>query len=419
MKDDTHILRVEDCDKRPGAREIDSALVAQIVVGMQALGFMDSKPVTVRRSGNRYIIMDGQHRIEAARTLGIEEVPAVIEDISDAAALTHEGVANLHRPDTEAEKWSRAQEFLDLADAGVPVDPAQVYAATGLDAEQQEVVRRVRKKVADPVAMVDQGSYERIEALDEFADDADAYARLLNASEKDWRGIAATLRRERKTAEAYAQAVATVEAYGVELLPKRVYDRHQIGTGTAMPEGAVAAAITTYDWNGAADIVWYGAVGESDPEAAAEREQQQAKHAELEDCSMARLTFISERLAMANALRDLASDAWHNTGAFKRPANSYGMGIVSSARHLEGTPFEDAHGLATRMTAAVMVAVEHKASQALTNDWQQAELGKGALAYFDALASIGYEPSEVEAAAIAELTTAMKPKRKAKKESAE
>ena len=196
MTDSTHILRVEDCDKRPGAREIDSALVAQIVVGMQTLGFMDSKPITVRRSGNRFVIMDGQHRIEAARKLGIEAVPAVIEDISDTAALTHEGVANLHRPDTEAEKWSRAQEFLDLADAGVPVDPAQVYAATGLDAEQQEVVKRVRKRVNDPEAMVDQGSFDRILALDEFIDDAEAVHRILTAPEASWRRVVAEIRGE-------------------------------------------------------------------------------------------------------------------------------------------------------------------------------------------------------------------------------
>lgn len=189
-------IRVEDCDRRPGAREVDSGLVAQIALGMRALGFMPSKPVTVRKSGNRYIIMDGQHRIEAARTLGIEEVPAVIEDISDTAALTHEGVANLHRPDTEAEKWSRAQEFLDLADAGVPVDPAAVYAATGLEPEQQEVVRRVRKRVNDPEAIVDQGSFDRILALDEFADDAEAVHRILTAPEASWRRVVAELRGE-------------------------------------------------------------------------------------------------------------------------------------------------------------------------------------------------------------------------------
>lgn len=194
-------IRVEDCNTRPGAREVDSGLVAQIATGMRVLGFMGSKPVTVRRSGNRFIIMDGQHRIEAARSLGIEEVPAVIEDIDDTAALTHEGVANLHRPDTEAEKWARSQEFLDLEEAGVPVDPAQVYAATGLSAEQQEVVKRVRKRVNDPEAIVDQGSFDRILALDEFADDDEAVQRILNAPEASWRRVVAELRQESVEAE--------------------------------------------------------------------------------------------------------------------------------------------------------------------------------------------------------------------------
>ena len=190
-----HHLRVEDTDRRPGARAIRDKLVAKIITSMKEVGFSDDFPITVRKSGNRYIIMDGQHRVEAARALGIEEVPAKLKEFGDSAALTYEGIANLQDPDTEAEMLARAQEFFDLEDAGVPVTATQVYAATGLDAEQQEVVKRVRKRVNDPEAMVDQGSFDRILALDEFIDDAEAVHRILTAPEASWRRVVAEIRR--------------------------------------------------------------------------------------------------------------------------------------------------------------------------------------------------------------------------------
>ena len=416
MKDDTHklftvhMLRVEDIDPDPDQPRSSLTGIDELAASIAAFGQL--QPITVRATGNRYRIIGGERRWTATKKLGVETIAAFVAESEDAEVALIDMADNMHVPLTPDE-ISRGTQRAFTFDA--PVE--RIAAATGAKLDTIERAKRGYATVNDP-AVSETMSIEWLAALDEFSDDTDAYERLLKATEREWPNIAATLRRERKTQAAYDECLAVVEAYGVELLTDRYgHNLGFLGNGD-IPEGATHAYIEKLEWKGSAQIVWYREQV-ADPEAEAERMQRIADREELDARCVARMEFVAERLAMASALRDLADDAWHNTGAFKRPANSYGMGIVSSACDLDGTPFEDAHGLATRMTAAVLVAVERKASHALTNDWQQAELGKGALAYFDALESIGYEPSEVEAAAIAALRTAMKPKRKAKKEAAE
>ena len=416
MKDDTHKLftvhrlRVEDIDPDPDQPRSSLTGIDELAASIAAFGQL--QPITVRATGNRYRIIGGERRWTATKKLGLETIAAFVAESEDAEVALIEMADNMHVPLTPDE-ISRGTQRAFTFDA--PIE--RIVAATGAKLDTIERARRGFTAVSDP-AVSETMSIEHLAALDEFADDQEAYDKLVAATGKDWERVARDLRNDRKAREAYEACVEIVKASGAELLPERYgHGRSHLGNGD-MPEGATHAYIEATVWNGSATIVWYGEKV-ADPEAEAERIKAIADREELKARCVARMEFVAERLAMASALRDLADDAWHNTGAFKRPANSYGMGIVSSARDLEGTPFEDAHGLATRMTAAVLVAVERKASQALTNDWQQAELGKGALAYFDALASIGYEPSEVEAAAITALRTAMKPKRKAKKEAAE
>jgi hypothetical protein len=167
------------------------SLVAEIAESIKLVGFLPSRAIEVRASGNRYVIVDGQHRVEAAKLAGLTEIPAAIEQSDEATALTYEGLLNLQRPDTPAERYSRLQDFLDLGDAA---EPRQVAAATGVPVDVQVRVRRVRSLVNDPVAIRDQGSLDRLLAIDEFADDPAAVDAILHASEKDWQSVVRGLR---------------------------------------------------------------------------------------------------------------------------------------------------------------------------------------------------------------------------------
>ena len=43
-------------------------------------------PITVRRSGDAYIVIDGEHRWRICRELGLKEIPCIVQDFSETEA---------------------------------------------------------------------------------------------------------------------------------------------------------------------------------------------------------------------------------------------------------------------------------------------------------------------------------------------
>lgn len=397
-------LPVEDMYPRPGARPVDDALVDKIADSMRLVGFVESRAVEVRPAGNTYVIIDGQHRVEAAKRAGLATIPAKVEEADDAAALTYEGVLNIQRPDTDAERFARAQDFFDLGDAAAP---QQIAVATGISPELQQRVKRVRELVGDPVAIRDQGSLERILALDEFADDAEAVDRILHAAENMWQSVVRELRTERQRAENVAKAEAIIAEAGVELVEVELGQSPSDGDGNPLgflgrhdekPEGATHAHISTWGWSPSVDIYWYGTVA-ADPEADRKWERDERRRSLLEAAAANRVKFIVEYLnghrpGASNALRDFACTAWE-------------AGWQADSATLEPEPWSDVHGFLSRIYAAVLASVESRAHQTLMYDnrWSREHHGADVLAYFDALTDSGYVPVSAEQAALAEIRT--------------
>lgn len=96
------LLWVEPSDLHPNLYNpnvLDDDLYQKAVASVRKFGFVD--PVTVRLVDDRYVIIDGEHRVRAAKELGLRLVPAIVVEVDDDTAQQLTLVLNeLHgRPD--------------------------------------------------------------------------------------------------------------------------------------------------------------------------------------------------------------------------------------------------------------------------------------------------------------------------------
>ena len=72
------------------------------------------QPLIVKQKGSRYMIIAGERRFQACKTAGIEKIPAMVKDISDADAFKISLVENLQREDLNP--MEEAEAFFTLKD---------------------------------------------------------------------------------------------------------------------------------------------------------------------------------------------------------------------------------------------------------------------------------------------------------------
>ena len=99
-------------------------------------------PITVRRVGERYVIIDGERRWRAARMAGLSEIPVIIISADDKKAAEIALVENIQRSDLN------------------PVEEAQAYAALidqyGLTQEEvAEQIGKSRSSVTNSLRLLD------------------------------------------------------------------------------------------------------------------------------------------------------------------------------------------------------------------------------------------------------------------------
>lgn len=300
-------IKLEDVFLRPNARPRDKAEVEEIADSMRLLGWLPNEPLSVYREGDIYRIIDGGHRYEAAEIVGITDAPAIVSEVSDdGEVLTREGAANIHRPDTEEQRWARAQEMLMLG-----VTPQRIKVATKLTEDEQEVAKRVRERLHDDPAFQCITTFQWAAAVDAEGDDKQAVDAIMCAGEKDWRRVAEAFRQQRKAQEREDEQKAIIEASGCELIGVDHAGLYRyLGCFPTAPEGATHAQTSSHG------VFWYGPLTESgqpDPEA-----EEKAKHqAEVEAAHIARLEFIGRHLSRTygtDALTAYAFEAWHDRG---------------------------------------------------------------------------------------------------------
>lgn len=128
MRDIQMPLSIGDIEVPEGRREIDPAVVKRLADSIESVGLRH--PITVRRKGERYILVAGRHRMEACRKLGREHVPATIVSMTNAEARMWEIAENLHR--AELTKLQRAEQIEEWRGLVVQVAPPDQPAERGV-----------------------------------------------------------------------------------------------------------------------------------------------------------------------------------------------------------------------------------------------------------------------------------------------
>ena len=124
-KDEAGIVEIPLAEIRPSAfqprKRFDDNKLDELANSIRAQGVL--APVIVRQAPGGYELVAGERRVRAAERAGLERVPAVIREISNAGMLEVALIENLQREDLnpieEAEVYRRLTEEFDLTQEDV------------------------------------------------------------------------------------------------------------------------------------------------------------------------------------------------------------------------------------------------------------------------------------------------------------
>ncbi|MBE0432319.1 ParB/RepB/Spo0J family partition protein [candidate division WOR-3 bacterium] len=90
--------------------QIDESELSDLVASIKDKGVIE--PVVVKRSGDGFVLAAGERRLSAARVAGLQEIPAIIRDLSDQDLLETALIENLQRKDLNPIEEALAYEQL-------------------------------------------------------------------------------------------------------------------------------------------------------------------------------------------------------------------------------------------------------------------------------------------------------------------
>jgi ParB family chromosome partitioning protein len=95
-------ILVADCTPNPTQprRNFDETALEELADSIRTLGLI--QPITVRKEGDKYLIISGERRWRAAQLAGLETLPAYIRDVDDENLHAMALVENIQRQDLNA-----------------------------------------------------------------------------------------------------------------------------------------------------------------------------------------------------------------------------------------------------------------------------------------------------------------------------
>jgi ParB family transcriptional regulator, chromosome partitioning protein len=105
-----------DPNPRQPRESFDEETLQDLTSSIEAVGVL--QPIVVRPAGERYQIVMGERRVRAARTAGLERIPAIVRTTEDDQLLRDALLENVHREDLNPLEEAAAYKQL-LADFGI------------------------------------------------------------------------------------------------------------------------------------------------------------------------------------------------------------------------------------------------------------------------------------------------------------
>lgn len=95
-------VRVDSCIPNPTQprRNFDAQALEELAESIRTLGLI--QPITLRKDGDKYLIISGERRWRAAQIAGLETLPAYIRDVDDTNLHAMALVENIQREDLNA-----------------------------------------------------------------------------------------------------------------------------------------------------------------------------------------------------------------------------------------------------------------------------------------------------------------------------
>lgn len=105
-------IRLSDIIPNPAQprTEFDEEALEELAESIRQLGLI--QPITVKRSGDKYIIISGERRWRASERAGLEAIPAYIREVDDTTLHAMALVENIQREDLNAIEISLGMQRL-------------------------------------------------------------------------------------------------------------------------------------------------------------------------------------------------------------------------------------------------------------------------------------------------------------------
>ena len=134
-----------DPNPRQPREAFDEEPLQELTASIEAVGVL--QPIVVRPNGERYQIVMGERRVRAAKTAGLERIPAIVRTTEDDQLLRDALLENIHREDLNPLEEAAAYEQL-LVDFGITQEElaAQSGAESARDRQRDAASAAARER---------------------------------------------------------------------------------------------------------------------------------------------------------------------------------------------------------------------------------------------------------------------------------
>lgn len=365
------------------------------------------------KDANKLVIIDGERRVKAMKTLKKQSFWANVADSMDDANMLMAMIATDNKQQLSASEMSvGVQQALDV---GVPYETVDKGACL-----QKGTAAKVGKAVAAVKEAAVTMSIDRLNAIAELEDDAEAVRELTECSESDWEHAFNRIVRRRRNARHYDEVLAASKELGLTVLEERppkakvldsmyfhgedsVLERMRRGLGSErIGKFVVASAPDQSVMNYSVDICEMASV--KTPEEAASLESDNSLKKGMTADKRRRAEFVSAAFDKAGvkALKNtgrffeqLAKDKSWMISKFLNKASRDDAVPVHASEWMIAYLWEEADG----MTQAQLIDISRgDSSRTFQGPYGLAEAAKLFDKLLCALEADGYKPSESETA---------------------